>query len=75
MARLSSTKTLRREIEAAARAGKTWEEIAQMLDSCALNEDTREALWLYAWGCLQRSDGAAPTGTASVAATTPHSAS
>ena len=26
----------------------------EIIEPCALSEDARDALWLYAWGCLER---------------------
>jgi hypothetical protein len=55
MGRLVSTSSLRREVDAAVRAGKSLEEIDnEILAPCALNEDARSALWLYAWGAVGR---------------------
>jgi len=53
--RLASTRTLRREIEAAVAAGRSLDEIeSEVIDPCALNDEARAALWLYANGCLGR---------------------
>jgi hypothetical protein len=54
---LVSTSALRREVDAAARAGRTLEEIDnEILAPCALNEDAKSALWLYAWGAVGRAE-------------------
>ena len=76
MARVVSSRTLRREVDAAVRAGSTLEEIdSQILAPCALNEDTRAAVWLYAWGCLEqpgrRQPAARGQGAGDVPAATP----
>ena len=26
----------------------------EIIEPCALGEDARDALWLYAWGCIER---------------------
>jgi hypothetical protein len=55
MGRLVSSSALRREVDAAASAGRSLEEIDNgILAPCALNEDARSALWLYAWGAVGR---------------------
>ena len=55
MGRLASSSLLRREVDAAVRAGKSLEEIDnEILAPCALNDDARSALWLYAWGAVGR---------------------
>jgi hypothetical protein len=64
---------LRREIDAAVLAGNTWEEVAEIVDSCPLNEDVRAALWLYGWGSLERSGRAPTMGTADALASPSHS--
>ena len=44
-----------REIDAAVLTGRTLEEIdTEILGPCALSEDARSALWLYAWGAVGR---------------------
>jgi hypothetical protein len=48
--RLASTRALRREIDAAVLAGRSIDEI----EPCALDDDARAALWLYADGSLAR---------------------
>jgi hypothetical protein len=63
VARVVSSRTLRREIDAAVRAGRTLEEIdSEILAPCALNEDTCAAVWLYAWGCLEGASGSPAAG-------------
>ena len=53
--RLASTRTLRREIDAAVAAGRSLDEIeGEVIGPCALNDEARAALWLYADGCLSR---------------------
>ena len=55
MGRLVSSSALRREIDAAVRAGTNLEQIDnEILAPCALSEDARSALWLYAWGAVGR---------------------
>ena len=57
MGRLVSSSALRREIDAAARAGRTLEDIDNaILAPCALSEDAKSALWLYAWGAVGRAE-------------------
>ena len=57
MGRLVSSSALRREVDAAAGAGRTLEEIDnEILAPCALNEDAKSALWLYAWGAVGRAE-------------------
>ena len=73
MASLVRAGDLRAEIEAAVAAGKTFEEIdARILTSHEVDEldsEQRDALWLYAWGCLQRAgDGLFVAHPAAVAA-------
>jgi hypothetical protein len=63
MGRLMSSSALRREIDAAVGAGRSLEQIDnEILAPCALSEDARSALWLYAWGSV----GRAGTGEAAV---------
>ena len=74
MGRLVSSSALRREVDAAVRAGKTLEEIdTEILAPCALNEDARSALWLYAWGAVGRAEVADGTvvGGRDIATATP----
>jgi hypothetical protein len=53
--RLASTRTLRREIDAAVLAGRSIDEIeTDVIAPCALDDDARAALWLYADGSLAR---------------------
>jgi hypothetical protein len=53
--RLASTRALRREIDAAVAAGRSLDEIeVEVIGPCALSEEARAALWLYAEGCLGR---------------------
>ena len=71
--RLASTRTLRREIDAAVVAGRSIDEIeAEVITPCALNDEARAALWLYASGCLGRAAAGHPpkvlTGSAVVGA-------
>jgi hypothetical protein len=55
MGRLVSSSALRREVDAAALAGRSLEEIDnEILAPCALSEDAKSALWLYAWGAVGR---------------------
>jgi hypothetical protein len=55
MGRLVSSSALRREIDAAVREGRNLEQIDnEILAPCALSEDARSALWLYAWGAVGR---------------------
>ena len=51
--RLASTRTLRREIDEAVLAGRSIGEIeTEVIAPCALDDDARAALWLYADGSL-----------------------
>jgi hypothetical protein len=55
MGRLVSSSALRREIDTAVSAGRSLEQIDnELLAPCALSEDARSALWLYAWGAVGR---------------------
>ena len=55
MGRLVSSSALRREIDAAVSAGSSLDQIDnEILAPCALSEDARSALWLYAWGAVGR---------------------
>jgi hypothetical protein len=60
MASALSSGDLRAEIEAAVAAGRSFEEIdSGILEADGLDEldaEQRDALWLYAWGCLQRAE-------------------
>jgi hypothetical protein len=59
--RLASTRTLRREIDQAVIAGMRIDEIdAGVILPCALDDEARAALWLYADGCLARADDGHP---------------
>ena len=59
--RLASTRTLRREIDEAVIAGKPIGAIdAEVIAPCALDDDARAALWLYADACLARADEGHP---------------
>jgi hypothetical protein len=63
MGRLVSSSALRREVDAAVSVGRSLEQIDnEILAPCALSEDARSALWLYAWGAV----GRAGTGDAAV---------
>jgi len=33
----------------------------EVIDSAPLGEDARDALWLYAWGCVERRDAQRPS--------------
>jgi hypothetical protein len=53
--RLASTRTLRREIDEAVLAGRSIGEIeTEVIAPCALDDEARAALWLYAAGSLAR---------------------
>ena len=53
--RLASTRTLRREIDEAVLAGRTIDQIeTEVIAPCALDDEARAALWLYADGSLAR---------------------
>ena len=53
--RLASTRTLRREIDEAVLAGRSIGEIeTDVIAPCALDDEARAALWLYADGSLSR---------------------
>ena len=53
--RLASTRTLRREIDEAVLAGRSIADIeTEVIAPCALDEEARAALWLYADGSLSR---------------------
>lgn len=53
--RLASTRTLRREIDEAVLAGRSIGEIeTKVIAPCALDDEARAALWLYADGSLAR---------------------
>jgi hypothetical protein len=53
--RLASTRTLRREIDEAVLAGRSIADIeTKVIAPCALDEEARAALWLYADGSLAR---------------------
>ncbi len=53
--RLASTRTLRREIDEAVIAGRNIGEIeTEVIAPCALDDEARAALWLYADGRLAR---------------------
>ncbi|MCW2967874.1 MAG: hypothetical protein JWM71_1646 [Solirubrobacteraceae bacterium] len=42
-------------VDALVADGATLAEIEhEIVEPCTLNEDSRDALWLYAWGCLER---------------------
>lgn len=46
---------LRDDIDQMVLAGVTLEEIEeQLIDHAPVGEDMRAALWLYAWGCIER---------------------
>jgi hypothetical protein len=53
--RLASTRTLRREIDQAVLAGRSIAQIeTEVIAPCALDDEARAALWLYADGSLAR---------------------
>ncbi len=53
--RLVSTRTLRREIDEAVLAGRSIGQIeTEVIAPCALDDEARAALWLYADGRLSR---------------------
>jgi hypothetical protein len=53
--RLASTRTLRREIDEAVLAGRSIAQIeTDVIAPCALDDEARAALWLYADGSLAR---------------------
>lgn len=53
--RLASTRTLRREIDEAVLAGRSIGDIeTEVIAPCALDDDARAALWLYADACVGR---------------------
>ena len=53
--RLVSTRTLRREIDEAVLAGRSIGDIeTEVIAPCALDDDARAALWLYADACVGR---------------------
>ena len=53
--RLASTRTLRREIDEAVLAGRSIGDIeTEVIAPCALDDDARAALWLYADACVAR---------------------
>jgi hypothetical protein len=55
LSRIASARALRREIQAAVQAGRSVDEIdAEIISPCALDPDARSALWLFAWGCIER---------------------
>jgi len=63
--RLASTRALRREIDQAVIAGKPIGEIdAEVIGPCALDDDARAALWLYADARLARADEGHPPAVA-----------
>ncbi len=48
-------RVLRQAIDDAITEGATIEEVEELLlDPAPVSEDTRDALWLYAWGSLER---------------------
>jgi hypothetical protein len=68
-----SSGDLRAEIEAAVAAGRSFEEIDSGIlaaeELAELDAENRDALWLYAWGCVEQAeDGRFVRGPAAVAA-------
>lgn len=52
---LTSGTTLREVIDTLIADGATLREIEhEVIDPAPVGEDARDALWLYAWGCLER---------------------
>ena len=52
---MHSGRVLREQIDELVSAGATLRDIERdVIDRAALGEDARDALWLYAWGCIQR---------------------
>ncbi len=50
-----SARTLREMIDLLVVDGATLAEIErEIIEPSGLTEDSRDALWLYAWGCLER---------------------
>jgi hypothetical protein len=55
-------RVLRDDIDRMVLAGASLEEIEeQVVDPAPLSEDLRSALWLYAWGCLERQSPPLPS--------------
>lgn len=52
---MGSGRLLREEIDELVAAGASLHEIERdVIERAPLGEDARDALWLYAWGCLRR---------------------
>jgi hypothetical protein len=50
-----SAQELRDAVDALVADGATLREIElELIDAAPMGEDDRDALWLYAWGCLER---------------------
>jgi hypothetical protein len=49
---------LRAEIETAVASGKTFDEIDEQILASErdLDQEERDALWLYAWGCTEKAE-------------------
>lgn len=55
MAGGSGSRAIRELIEERIAAGASLEEIEdELLAGAPMSEELRDALWLYAWGCLER---------------------
>lgn len=51
----NSGRMLRDAIDAMLADGATLLDVeVELIDAAPLGEDARDALWLYAWGCLER---------------------
>lgn len=60
-----SGRTLREEIADLVRDGASLRDIErEVIDTAPLGQDARDALWLYAWGCLERRRAQRPLVTA-----------
>jgi hypothetical protein len=70
--RLASTRTLRREIDQAVLAGRSIGQIeTEVIAPCALDDEARAALWLYADGSLARAAAGHPPVIAETGVTGP----
>jgi hypothetical protein len=64
------TRRIRAQIDAALAHGVTLADIEhEILDRPGVSEDARSALWLYAWGAVERRDRSVSAGPRALATT------
>jgi len=58
---MAGARVIREEIDRYVQDGASLEEIErEVIDAAPGSEDVRAALWLYAWGCVERERSRSP---------------